>query len=304
MAVVPFVASSAALDGQPLFIICPGRSFSSVICAAIGQHPRMFGLPEVYLFVTDTIGELIDMDMPLFGIPGVVNGLKRALAELMYGEQTEARIDEINRWLDERRAWTGHRMFEALREMAKGRVLVDKTPTNSRPEALKRLHDAYPDAFYLHVARHPRAVGRSRQKTKIFERYLNADMLEESWRARNQELMEFGLKLRSEQYLYLKGEDFFEVPEMYLQQICEWIGLPADPAAIEAMMHPETSPFASTGPANAKNGNNLGFIESPELRVGKVKEENLDDPLDWYPGGDVYFSKQTRDLAGVLGYDR
>jgi hypothetical protein len=304
MAVIPFRPASGVTDRQPLFIICPGRSFSSVICAAIGQHPQMFGLPEVNLFVGDTVGELLDLDIPVFGIRGVANGLKRTLAELMFAEQTEARIEEVNLWLAERRDWTGFQMFEEIRELAKGRIIVDKTPTNTKPDALARLYAAYPDALYLHIARHPRAFARSRQKTKMFEKFMNVNMLEELWLSRNEELLEFGLNLRSEQYLYMRGEDFFETPETYLRQICEWAGLTADAAAIEAMMHPETSPFASVGPDNAKFGNNTGFIESPELRVGKVKAENLDDPLDWFGDREVYFSGQTRDMCALLGYDR
>ena len=45
----------------PLFILCPGRSFSSVVCGMIGSHPEMFALPELNLFCADTVGELLEM---------------------------------------------------------------------------------------------------------------------------------------------------------------------------------------------------------------------------------------------------
>ena len=40
---------------HPLLILASSRSFTSVICAALGQHPQMYGLPELHLFVADTL---------------------------------------------------------------------------------------------------------------------------------------------------------------------------------------------------------------------------------------------------------
>jgi hypothetical protein len=42
------------VSGRPLFILAPPRSFTSVICGMIGQHPQMYGLPEVNLFAGET----------------------------------------------------------------------------------------------------------------------------------------------------------------------------------------------------------------------------------------------------------
>ena len=44
---------------SPLFILCPGRSFSSVVSAAIGQHPQLYDVPEIYLAIADSVGELL-----------------------------------------------------------------------------------------------------------------------------------------------------------------------------------------------------------------------------------------------------
>ena len=295
---------------QPVFILCPGRSFSSVVCAAIGQHPEMFGLPEVNLFVRPDLGSLIDLDVPFVGLPNILIGLRRAIAELEFGGQTEETVRQANRWMAERRDWTGAQVFEALREMAGGRALVDKTPTNSQNKPLQALHQAYPDAFYLHLARHPRATARSRaqatsqrkQSFAIASRGAGEADLEKLWVGRHASLVAFGHSLRPEQYMYLKGELFLEDPESILRQICEWVGVSTDPDAIAAMMRPEESPFASYGPENAKLGNNAGFIEAPELRVGKPREENLDDPLEWVEDRTAYFDPRTRLLAAALGY--
>lgn len=287
---------------QPLFIICPGRSFSSVVCAALGQHPMMFGLPELNLFVRDTVGELLEQDVPFFGIPGALTGLRRTVAELAFGEQTYDTVEQADAWLRERRAWTGHRMFEELQLLAGGRVLVDKTPTNSRSDALKRLVDAYPDAFYLHLARHPRATGRSRYKAAVKQRRGQSFDLEQLWLKRHAELVAFGQTLPPSQYMYLRGEWFFEEPAQVMAQVCEWMDLPCDAEASARMLRPEDSPFAKLGPDNAKFGNNPGFIEDPKLRIGKVKAENLTDPIEWIEDREAHFGAPTLDLAALLGY--
>lgn len=291
---------------QPLFIICPGRSFSSVVCAAIGQHPQMFGLPEVNLFVKPMLADLVGMEIPVLGIPGAAAGLRRTIAELKFGTQTEETVNEANRWIEANGHLTGVEVFDLIREWSGGRVIVDKTPTNSQARALARVHAAYPDAYYLHLARHPRSSCRSRLAAYESRQRGGTDLhaVEALWFSRNSELIEFGQSLAAGQYMYLKGEMFFEEPQNFMRQICEWMGLDAAEAAIDAMMHPETSPFACYGPPNARMGNNKGFIESPALRVGKLREENLDDPLEWFKDETVHFAPATKLLAQVLGYDR
>ena len=287
---------------QPLFILCPGRSFSSVVCAAIGQHPQMFGLPEVNLFFTDDMAALMSLDVPFLGLPGALTGLRRVLAELLFGEQTVETVNLADAWLRERRDWTGARMFEALREMAAPRLLVDKTPTNSQSKALARVLAAYPDAYFLHLARHPRSTSRSRMKAYEKHRRGKTPNAERLWLDRHAELMAFGETLRPGQYMFLRGEWFFEEPAEVMAQVCDWLNLSADEASVAAMLRPEDSPFARPGPENARLGNNPGFIEDPKLRIGKVKPENLTDPLDWIRDSETHFGAKTRDLAAILGY--
>lgn len=286
---------------QPLFVLCPGGSFSSVVCAAIGQHPQMYGLPEVNLFVRDDIGGMLDLDVPFVGI-NVLTGLRRAIAELKFAAQTVETVELADAWLKERRAWTGGQMFDALREMAGDRILVEKSPTNSHPDALKRLHQAYPDAFVLHLARHPRATVRSRLKAPKKLLWGRNPNLEQMWNRRHSELVAFGQSLRPGQYMYLKGEWFFEEPALVMRQVCEWLDLPCDDEALARMLRPEDSPFAKMGPENAPLGNNPGFIEKPKLRIGKIKAENLTDPIEWIEDREAHFGAPTLDLAALLGY--
>lgn len=103
-------------SNQPLFILSPGRSFSSVVSSVIGQHPDAFGLPEVNLFRFPTIGDLLDSSV--IGAHYVAAGLRRALSELMYGEQTKESLRKVNAWLEDRRRWAGYRVFEEICQLA------------------------------------------------------------------------------------------------------------------------------------------------------------------------------------------
>lgn len=290
---------------EPLMIMCPGRSFSSVVCSVVGQHPDAVGLPEVNLFTHDTVGQLLDSDVPFVGIPGVSTGLRRAVSELKFGEQTDESIIEVDKWLRTKRDWTGGRMFKELIKMADGRMLVEKSPTNTRGSSAKRILDTFPNAFYFHIARHPRATCRSqikahtsRKESKMMKEYDNQNY----WRERHELAVTVSRHVEPWQYMYLHGEWFFEEPELWLKQICEWVGLSTDADAIDQMMKPELSPFAVEGPSSARYGNNRGFIENPHLRVGKIKEENLDDPLEWVTQREEHFEQNVRSMAHYLGY--
>ena len=292
---------------EPLFIICPGRSFSSVVCACVGQHPEAFGVPELNLFMKDTVGELIDLDMPVLGIPGLSTGLRRTLAELMHGEQTDDTIAKVDEWLAKHRKWTGARMFRELMEMTGGKLIVDKTPSNTASKALARMIAAFPDAYYLHLSRNPRATIKSKRKAaekrKRTQRLVDGAFNDEGhWFDRHRTLAAVGQQMAPGQYMFLKGEWFFEDPEMVMGQICEWLGLSTAPEAITRMMSPEASPFAVKGPESARHGNNPGFLENPTLRIGKIPEPSMKDPLEWITDREVHFRPDTKTMAHQLGY--
>ena len=98
----------------------------------------------------------------------------------------------------------------------------------------------------------------------------------------------------------IKGEDLLSNPDIYLPQVAEWLGVRTDKAAIEAMKHPENSPYACMGPENATLGNDINFQKSPGLRPGKVSEASLQSPMEWMPN--EMFSPNILRLARQLGY--
>ena len=74
----------------------------------------------------------------------------------------------------------------------------------------------------------------------------------------------------------IKGEDILSEPDVFLPQIAEWMGLRTDHEAIEAMKHPENSPYACIGARPARGGNDPKFMRSPKLRAGKIKQPSLE----------------------------
>ena len=296
------------MGNTPVFMLCPGRSFSSVVCGMIGVHPQLYALSEVYLFCADTVHELRSyLSRPQ--LRTLFHGLLRVIAELEMGEQTEENADKAAAWLEERDNWSTTAIYEHIVERVAPRRCVDKTPAYTRPENLCRVYEAYPDAKFLHIARHPRSFMTSR--IKVFEdkatrkniaaRKTDPDENEKHWVKANSAVLEFTAHLQPGQSMFLQGEQLLSDPDRYLVQIAEWLEVDASPESIEAMKHPETSPYARPGPINARGGNNRKFIESPELKIMKYPKPSLDQPpedgTDWWR-----FSPATLELARRLGY--
>ena len=127
---------------EPLFILAPPRSFTSVTCAMIGQHPEMMGLPETNLFAADTYAGLQRMYRmrPRFRF-----GLLRSVAQLGLGAQTEDTVRAAAAWLEENPDISTAELFADLVAWADGRGTVDKSPLYVyAPGALQRAHSGAP----------------------------------------------------------------------------------------------------------------------------------------------------------------
>src|SRR5579875_148574 len=103
---------------EPIFLLSPPRSYSSVIVTMVGQHPQLLGLPELKLFLCRTVGEL-DASLPAAirrqGYRHRSPGLVRAVAQLSFGGQDTDALDHALAWLSARRDWTGAEVLDHLR---------------------------------------------------------------------------------------------------------------------------------------------------------------------------------------------
>jgi len=75
---------------DPLFLLAPPCSFSSLFGAMFGQHSQLYGPPETHLFIVETMAEWWDTcSRTTFNME---HGLLRAVAQLYFGEETETSI--------------------------------------------------------------------------------------------------------------------------------------------------------------------------------------------------------------------
>lgn len=281
---------------QPLFVLCTMRSFSSLVCAMLGQHPEAYGLPELNLFVADDVGGVIRYYARR---PHGLHGLLRTIAQLEFGGQDEATIEQARSWIEARAGWTGARLFEHVREAVAPRLCIDKSPVTVRdPAFLARLHRAYPDAGHLHLTRHPAPVGDSIRRLHEKADQARGTNLsgtvdpERVWLTTNRNIVAFTRGLPLGQAMHVQGEMLLGDLGTWLPQICEWLGLSTAPEALAAVEHPERSPYACPGPANAALGNDPNFLEHPAFDRRPIPPASLDG-----------FSRPTLKLARELGYE-
>ena len=290
---------------EPILILAAPRSYSSVFGAMLGQHPQTYGLPELNLFLGDTLGESWSGLADVF--PTGHSGLLRTLCEITEGEQTADGVERARGWVKRRFHWPVKKGFAFIQEaVGEDKLLVEKGPTVTfGSKHIERMYRMYPEAHYLHLVRHPRSSGRSVMKLHTRDGGPARNILdpERIWRLCNSNAVAFCDTLPIGQWMRIKGEWVMSDPHLYLPQICEWLGLDAGPEAIEAMLHPEASPYACLGPKGAPFGNDPNFLEDPVLdwdRLARINEPSMEGDIDWRPG--EAFTAQTVKLARQFGY--
>jgi hypothetical protein len=276
----------------------------------IGQHPDLVGLPELKLFCYRTIEEL-EASLPRFwterGIKHRSPGLVRALAEFEFGDQTPESLSVARAWLKDRAHWLGPDVLDVLLAKLSPRVAVEKSPENVLSDAaLRRIASAYPKARYLHLTRHPVTTQRSMQEhwNRTMPSYPQAGepmSSMASWYETNRRILHFAAKLPPDRYMRVRAENVLNDTESQLRSIAAWLRLRADEGAIEAMKHPEASPFAGFGPADSGivGGNDPSFLRDPIPHRVEVPR-TLDPPQGWAADPSVW--RMVVDLANRLSY--
>ena len=291
----------------PGFIISCVRSYSSLVCGMIGQHPELYGLPEVNLAMADRVSATLGLLLTLR--PVSLHGLYRTIAELEFGGQTDETIALASKWVDARRDWTSAELFHHIAVLVAPRALVEKSPSSvAFIRHLDRLLEAFPQARFLHLTRHPRptcksihTIVSSTDAKKGTNRAEQTDA-ERMWTKMNANAFEFIEQLPVGQGMRIRGEDLLTDPDIYLRQICAWLGIRFSAEALDAMKHPELSPFAHIGPDTARFGNDPNYLNNPEFTQRNIQSSELDGTLDWTEAGTGTFSLATRMLAQALGY--
>ncbi len=298
----------------PLFLLAPPRSYTSLINAMIGQHPQTFGLPELNLFNVIKIKDLWRrVSREIGGDSNRRHGLLRAVAEIYAGEQTPATITMAQYWAAAREDQTTGEVFLELVAKIDPLIPVEKSPAYTvSMQRLTRIYETFPDARIIHLVRHPIPQGRSVMNLNkgIFAYFVNAFDFEDNraivdpqiaWHDININILNFLDMVPKDQQIRIRGEEFMEHPQKHLAIICRWLGIRDDDDAIEAMMHPERSPFACFGPISALFGNDPNFLRGPAFRQHTPKIPPLDGTLPWRDDGKG-LRPEVIDLAQEFGY--
>jgi hypothetical protein len=306
-------------NNEPIFILALPRSFTSLVNAVLGQHPQLYGLPELNLFLAETMAEFWtgksgDGKKKSVHWPVMRHGLLRTVAHLYGGEQTVNAISMAFRWIMVRRERTTAEVYQELCERIAPLTPVEKSPAYiAKPEYLHRIARAFPRARYIHLLRHPRGQGESvlnaRGGSQMLMMAGSLDFSGEevvvdpqvAWRKGNLQIAEFLDQIPAARWIRLRGEDLISDLDGQLAELCGWLGLPAGGDDLEAMRHPEDSPYACVGPVNARLGNDINFLNAPAIRPFKVKTYDMAEPLPWRPDGRP-FSAGVTELAREYGY--
>lgn len=276
----------------------------------LGQHPDLFGMPELKLFVFRTIGEL-DASLPAearrLGFAHRSPGLVRAVAELEFGAQSTTNLEAAISWLKERPQWTGAHIFDVLMERVSPRIALEKSPEHVYGDAaLARIARAYPRARYIHLTRHPVATIRSMNEhvQRSSPRPCDVDFIADctrAWLASNELIISSTRRLPAERHLQIKAEDLLNGSTAGLRAVAVWLGVRADDTAIDAMLHPDRSPFACFAPRSSgvRGGYDPKFLADPHLHPIEVPT-TLEAPAKWQTDPRTWDG--IRRMAVQLGY--
>ncbi len=323
----PRTESSETSTGDgPVVILAVPRSCSSITCMMLGQHPQLYGFPELHLFSAENMDEW--MDSASRASYAMDHGLLRTIAQLIWNEQTEGTIKRARIWLARRRYYTTGMMLETLFQEIHPRICIEKGPSLvQRVDAMQRAYRLFPNVRFIHLVRHPRAYCNSIMRLILEQaehgevsrwllehlyypdvrfdaaNFRRTDPLtsQHSWYALNVNVCEFLASVPPSQKLCVRGEDLLRNPEEFLARIARWLNIRTDAETITAMKHPEKSPYSSIGPLGAQVGLDPHFLQNPTFMPaqGNGNSSRSRAEADKSLAG---FTSEVEELARSFGY--
>ncbi|MFH1158202.1 MAG: sulfotransferase [Pseudomonadota bacterium] len=299
----------------PLFLLAPPRSFTSLVSTMLGQHPQAFGLMELNLFTADKMIDLWYSSSSGMSIDAKFrHGLLRVVAEIYAGEQTDEAIEFAQHWCAARESRCTGDVFCEIAARLDPLIPIEKSPACTIDVShMERIYRACPDARFIHLVRHPVMQCESLMEMNqgAFPLFLNAIEYRQDraviepqlvWHDLNVNILNFLEKnVPEDRHILLRAEDLLAQPEEKLAEICCWLGISDGAEAMDAMMHPERSPFACLGPATALCGNDPGFLTDSGFRKRILPTPPLEEPVKWRDDGKGLYPEVV-ELAHEFGY--
>jgi hypothetical protein len=315
-AAVPAAGIEAESAGQgrfrdPLFLLAPARSYTTVSIALLAGHPDLYGLPETSLFLRETVGEILALptgqSTDRGGHRHTLMGLERAIAQLRDGSQDPAALDRAAGWLRQRAGMPAADVMAHLLRLIYPRIGVEKSPgTVASDQALARCLRAFPGARYLHLTRHP--VGTQRSMLRFYSQYLfpagmpHAERVRRcvlAWHTSHLRIVKALQAVPPPRWLRVRAEDLVGDPKTWLPRVLDWLGLRYDEAIIDRMLDTRRWEFARWEGHIGYGGADPYFLAAPVLRPVPPAGRHVIDP-DWEINDDI--AVKVMALARHLGY--
>lgn len=307
-------------DFKPVFILAPPLSFAGLLGGMLGQHPELYGIPELKLFRVANMeaywrGEGENKKTPsrlerMLSHPGLL----RTVAQLYGGEQTINSIEMATRWMRIRMKLSTGSVYRELCAKVRPLHLVEVGSSYViRTQYLQNIIHDIPSARFIHLTRHPRSQCQTIMARKGMSLWaFNQNSIDRRgeypvldpqilWHDINLRVLKFFENLPTGQYYHVRSEDFMVWPERVLAELCGWLGISHSPTAMEAMAYPEASPFAEHGPVNARHRVDLDGLENLRRHPDVPVKVRLEGPLEWRTD-DQGFHPKVAGMAGEFGY--
>lgn len=278
------------MAADPVFVLAAPYCGAARIAAMLGGHARATALPELHLFLADTVGAL--QRTHALSEARLDDGLLRCVAQSLWRAQNETTIAQARDWLDSRTRQSVAELCETLFERLAPRTpVLPDVSVGWRPHELDTLIERYPRARLIHLLRHPRPHGDAAVADLAGKLFVAPDWKDYNggsarvdpqlaWLRINGNL---GLcrRLGEARYRTLRLEDLHAAPEATLRALCDWLGWDSDSGDIASMLHPERSDYAGYGPPQAPFGMETDVLEQPGFEAAAAAPPSLDEPLPW-----------------------
>lgn len=299
-------------ETSPIWLLGAPFSGSAWVAGCLHQHPQLYALPQLDLLLADTIGDALKVFELGQGTHG--QGLRRAVAWLMYQRQDDQGIRLANAWLAERAEWSCKQLIELFAQsVAPRRLVIPDDDAALRPVAYLRIQAISPQPQILHLTRHPWSQGVLLHQWSREHVFIPLDYKDHSfippqvepqlpWFAANQNLLNWRAQWPATQSAQLRSEDFENHSHEAAVRLCQWLDIQNDPAVLEAMRDPRDWVFAQPGPTLAPAGLDAeAQARFSDRTLALAEQQRLDAALPWRADGQG-FADATLALADTLGY--
>lgn len=272
----------------------------------IGDHPEMFGLPETHIFLADTCQSLRHSHMPDHGSAIALLG---ALAELAFGQKTQADIELARSWLDDNPGLSTPDLFKDMQALARPLQLVEASVLYVYVDGIiERITEAFPTACYLHLSMHPRLTCELAYQTiqvpaddaSSASRSALTVHPDAIWFRPHMRILDAMAGVPPVQKMFMRGEDLLSCPERCLAMVGDWLGIRTDDAALASMLGKRGSPSERGASSRLSLAADRQAESTPELSSLQDELTDLDSPLSW--DQDLVFGDRLKQLAEFLGY--